>query len=1342
MKIAKKFSLGAKALALLASSFLLFGTTACSNDDGEEGIPIVPTDVTDNIIRFNFANRPEIIEGGFVEIYDGDEKVDTINVADETYVSINNSNGQFGAIKVDDQLIVTEERADETYDLVIVTHTDDNGYSKLKPNTTYTVKLNNLISDEADRTFDTKTAFVAGTTIMVGPNGNFTTIQGAFNYLRSANAVGDWTISVAEGKYHERLSYSGKANITLVGPSNDNEYGEKVYVYWRNNQNMGNNGQRSRVNFVFAGGDLTIRNMSFDNTTSRQKEGNTNVQAETLNFDVPNKLVVYNSSFYSYQDTLVLGNNGGKAWFYKSKIAGDVDFIWGTLEVGLFEDCVLVCRADGIKNSAEILASRTAQKGDIIGKGYVLLNSEIQIEEGCDAYYGRSSGGGDCQATVLGCTVTGGTINPKLWNSKMDRATVYDPAKDAAVAFKSYNNKDENGEVIDTAEKLDGTEDLSKRVAEREYNGRWVILNRVFNVASGAYENSESVWNIAIIAAVYDAPADDSVNNIFVDPVYVKNLPSTGSGVKLTASSAIPANLIYTFATDADTYASVDGTGQVTPVKGADGTTTITVTASNGRTDTAQIKVIPEGIAATAMKIETAPDSLHKYELADVTAVFEPADATTTDVRWTATGDIKIVDSDQKTLVDTIVTTSENPAIVIMATGTGSGSIKATSVDYPSATEGTKEISVDEIVYYNSRAGYILQDKNVHGILNFQNQKGGIWHDIVVEGRESNSKINPGSPDRVQTRGVNLYIPVDGNKKIDIVCQKFNDALDVADFEDGDGGAPKYEYDPKSDETYKFHYTFNYNAAVDSAKTVSGADLKNAFDSWTIDTSRSLVNATPDAEKTYFKIKVGPTDRYWAYITVEDYEPSGAVINMANFDKSEVELDLANSATYNQTTTAQLVGGAGAPTITYGTDNQDTLSVDKTTGAVTAIGMGLAKVTATAEFDGLDSVTKSYQITVKDTRAVEDDYEFDLTKIHGAAGDWGKFAVADGNYHNGHGWIMQNGSTLSVKVNGASKVSLNGCECSNGAVPAVQFGEAALATSVTTAEVGACGDLLTWTYGGTEAGTVVFTFKGTTYVHGVKVEKYEASGIEITAGDFPQTEITLDLGSGSASTSDQTISANVSDGSAATIAYASSKPSVATVDATSGVVTAVGIGRSVITATVTANKAESVTKTYMVTVKNTATPSGEYTLDFRAIFESVTINNKVDFGIASLNAGSKNGYGFNGTQHGITYKQDNRVTLTVKGGSVITITQCGYDAAYTVLVSTDGTEATAVTGVTVSGTNAPSVSNGVVSIPAGDKNADGKTTVITIPSDFDGTTVTLVNTAAAQAYLHEISVTY
>ena len=1103
MRITKRLRKGANALAALAAGLMLFGAAACSHDSGGSGDrneggnegpaygtpdASAPTDLSDNIIRLKFTSKPTLIDDGSVEIFDGTTKIDTIKAKGEKYVSVNNSKGAFGEINVDDQLIVLEEQTDGSYDLIIVTHTDANGYSKLTSSTEYTVKLDGLISGETDKTFTTKArASIEGTTINVGPSGDFVTIQGAFNYLRAKGATGDWTITVAEGKYHERLGYSGSANITIEGPEDDN-YGSKAYVYWRNNQNMGNNGQRARASFVFYGGDLTIKNMSFENTTSRKVEGDVPVQAETLNFDVPNKLVVYNSSFYSYQDTLILGNSGGKAWFYKSKIAGDVDFIWGTLDAGLFEDCVIVCRNDGMKGNAEIFASRTAQSGDTIGKGYVLYNSEIQIEERCDAYYGRSSGGGDWQAAVLGCTVTDGKINSKLWNSKMDKATVYDPAGDAAVAFKSYNNKNEDGSVISTAEKLPGTEDLSERVANREYNGRWVILNRVFNIKTKAYENSKSIWDINAVAAAYDAPADDSVNNIFVDPVYVKNLVSTGSGVQLTVTAATATGLTYSFATDADTFATVDKSGKVTPVRDADGVTTVTVTASNGRKDTAQIQVIPVGFAVEKMEITSAPETLHLYQLADVTAAFVPDFATNTEVEWKATGNIKIVDVDGKNTVDTITTNSESPSVTIMATGTGEGTITAKSTD-TDAVAGTAEITVDGVVYYNAWDGYVLQNKNLYGILNFQSGKGGIWHDIVVEGRESGSKIQPGSADRVQTRGVNLYIPVDGSKTIDIVCQ-----LAGADFKDGDGGSPTVTEGPESEGDYRYHYTFNYNAAADSAKTVSGANLKEDFEKWAIDTSRSLADATPDDKKTYFKIEVGTTDRYWAYITVTDYEPpAGGTLSVASFETTNVELDLNGTTSYKQTTTATLTGADGTPTITYSSSNEDTITVNATTGEVTAVGMGEAEVTATASFGDLIPVTKSYKVTVKDTGDTEDAYEIDLTKVHGSAGDYGKFSVVSGYDHNqGHGWAFNNGNTLSVKVNGSSKVSLGGCQYSNGAMPTVKVGEVPLTTTATTTQVGSgCKDMVTWTYAGTEAGTVTFTFGGgTTYVHSVKVEKY------------------------------------------------------------------------------------------------------------------------------------------------------------------------------------------------------------------------------------------------------------
>lgn len=1555
------------AVTAVAEGFATITATSKSNKNASATCTIKVVDALayDGTIRLSFESAPTIKSDGQVVIKNGDEVVDTIKAADEEYYTVNNSKGAIGKIKVKDQLIVVEDN-----DLVIVTHTDENGYAQLEPGTEYTVDLSALIDGETTRTFTTPASpNIDGTTLSVGTDGDFATIQGALNYLRFTEATGDWTIKVAAGKYHERLSYSGSANVTLIGA--ESEYGEDTYVYWKNSQ-VYNNGQRARATFMWYGGNLTIENMKFENTTNREEEGNTNVQAETLNFDVPNYLVVYNSSFYSYQDTLILGNTGGRGWFYKSKIAGDVDFIWGTAESMLFEDCVLVCRNDTIKKSAEILASRTAKSGNTIGKGYVLYNSTIEVEEGCDGYYGRSSGGGDWQAAVLNCTVKG-TINSKLWNSKMDFAAAYDPAGDVAVAFKDYNNKDSDGNVISTESRLVGTENLSERVANREYNGRWVILNRIYNLDTKAYQNSNTLWDINAIAAEYNAPADDSVNNVFIDPVYVKNLVSTTEGPTLTASTATVSGLTYTFASDKTDIASVDENGKVTPVSGADGEAKITVTASNGKTDYAVIKVIPTGITLQSIALD-APSSLHIWEMKEVTASFTPADATMTSVTWTATGDIKIVDSDSKKLVDSFETSTENASVIIQATGTGSGTIKVQSNDYTTISQEAT-VAVDSIVYYNAWDGYVLQNKDLYGILNFQG-KSGIWHDIVIYS-PSGAKIQSGSKERVQTRSVDLYIPVNGNKSIDIVCQIFDssDATKAADFKDGDGGSPVYTYDADSTETYKYHYTFNYNAAADSAKTVSGTALKALFDTWTLDSSRSLAAAVPDTSKTYFKITMGSSDRYWAYISVDDYEAPAVSLSVASFATASKELDLAGTKTFTQTTTATVSGETGTATIKYTTDNTATLSVNETTGEVTAVGMGAAEVTATATYGDLSPVSKSYSITVKDTRATEDEYSLDLTKIHGNAGDYGKFVVTGGKYHNAHGWIMQSGNTLTVKVNGSSKVSLLGCQYSDSTLPTVKAGETTLSTSATSAKTTACEDLLTWIYTGTEAADIVFTFGGTTYVHGVNVathtvstkdisiaftnatatldlssttdntttqtatvtgadasdasvsytssvpgvatvnastgvvtavgigktiitatdattektatytvtvkqntatesmyfdfrgtgivtntsvaesfdfgiltgsakshsyglagtttvkftvlgaskiwfaqmdyggnysvtskvgdadavsvgtgtvstlgtvgnkkctkstlaeaitegnitsvtytgseaalitvtgnqylsriwvEKYEAAAVEITASNFETAALVLDL-SGT-KTDTKTITASATGGGNTTIAYTSSHPAVATVNSETGAVEAKAIGRTQIKATVTAEGAESVEKTYIITVKDTATPTANYEVDFASanIYDATTVTNDVDLGVVYIKSGASNGLAYS-SGHGATFKVGNNIALKVKAGSKIKLTNCKYDKAYTFAVTLDGsgavTEATAEF-TTISGT----ISSGVVSIPAGGgNNATDGTTTITIPSEYTGSTVTLVQQTGGEGYIHKIEVTY
>jgi pectate lyase len=82
---------------------------------------------------------------------------------------------------------------------------------------------------------------------------------------------------------------------------------------------------------------LTLENLTLRNTTQR---GNTRSgQAETVYFNSDGgRLVAKNASFFSEQDTIQVK---GYAWFWRTLIEGNVDFIWGANRAALFEESEL-----------------------------------------------------------------------------------------------------------------------------------------------------------------------------------------------------------------------------------------------------------------------------------------------------------------------------------------------------------------------------------------------------------------------------------------------------------------------------------------------------------------------------------------------------------------------------------------------------------------------------------------------------------------------------------------------------------------------------------------------------------------------------------------------------------------------------------------------------------------------------------------------------------------------------------------------------------------------------------------------------------------------------------------
>ena len=908
----KKSKIGRLA-ALLAAGSLLFGGffTSCksdddgggsgsdSSDDSSKGSSIAEfeavsisgtyfpadgaTDAyadTDLIIAFDSA--PTVSDSAVVTIKSGDTVIDTIKAVDETLVS-GDANNSIGEIGVRKQLM----RVVDNY-LIIKTHNDSNAYGLLQDSTEYAVsvtgitgKINSVDVTEASWSFTTKEApSVSDTEITVGHNGteNFYSIQGALDYVRKNGTSGtEYTVKISEGSYYERLFYNGAADITLTGDSSDaeNARGAKTRIYWNNFEGLisSQTGARARSAFFFNGSaNVNLRYLTMQNVADRTTDvKNGNAQAEALSADISGKLTAYQCSFASHQDTLYIGAKGNRSWFYDCYIEGDTDYIWGYGDVVLVEKCELRCIRDTYvdKQKSYIFAARTYDTQEV-NKGFVLLNSKVTIDSGVTAYYGRNSGS-DTQATVMGNVFSGsGTLASALWGSSA--GTTLDVAGDPAIAYKDYLNYFDSA-LVDTSSRTANTFDLGERVAKREYNGRYAILNRGYDKTNDVYTTSSDVWDISDYEDEFNASEDTSSSNIYVNPVYSKNIVG-GNTVQLTPSSDT-ADVTYVYASSNESLATVDANGLVTTVSGADGTVTITVTGSNGSTDTAYVKVIPTEIEATAVSISLEDSTVSKYGLTTATVTFEPSD--TTDKTYTLTSDninVLFYDSSSQKLAES-VTTTESTVRIWVGSDVADATITAKSSVYESAASGTATVSVSDTV-----AEWTAESGSYRMTTDIQSGKAGLWDELVINSATetgiitSAGKMSLKSSDRMQTRNVVLYIPVEGASAISISTT----AAPNCTYSVGDGTSQAFEVSGTT-QTYTY----------DGGKT--GIVLGSSISSLTF--SKSVGEAI-SANGKYLKVNVIKSSR-------EDYVTSIKVTKTGDFTATwdEAEESSGASGTYS-----------------------------------------------------------------------------------------------------------------------------------------------------------------------------------------------------------------------------------------------------------------------------------------------------------------------------------------------------------------------------------------------------------------------------------------------------------
>ncbi len=557
----------------------------------------------DTYLEITFDSAPVInrASSGTVRIYKSDDTlVDTIKPAAETMYGYGYSgNSGLGYINVQYQLI----QAIGNTVRIILHHNTTTGQTLLENATSYYVLVDNGlitgkiksedfagITDKSKWTFKTKAEVsVSNNTITVGKDKNFITIQGALSYLMSKSKTGDWTLKIDTGTYYERLFYKGNASITMIGQG-DAVYGTDTRIEWCNQDggqgtSLWNYGSRGRNVFYYAGKNLVLEKLSIVNTATRKTNAygepdasgtdtaSGSNQAEALMFDSTGTCAAWKCTFTSKQDTLYLSPSGGKAWFYGCKISGDVDFIWGGSTAALFENCEIEALLS--EKTAYITETRVGKVGaSTVGKGFVFLYSTIKGDGGSNATYlsrlasqnakaSPSKTAYDQVAFINSTFDSSAKVSSYLWlatDAKYPRFIAKDTNGNVNVGWKTYGYTGISPVTTEYAG------EMTAALYSMEYNGRYAILNRLYNTDYSAYQTESAKWDLTSLETAFAATADASKNNAFTEPD-----TSTSTTIKWD----------FTAIASGTTYEGKTGTFAATAGKG-----TLYVDATNGKLST------------------------------------------------------------------------------------------------------------------------------------------------------------------------------------------------------------------------------------------------------------------------------------------------------------------------------------------------------------------------------------------------------------------------------------------------------------------------------------------------------------------------------------------------------------------------------------------------------------------------------------------------------------------------------------------------------------------------------------------------------------------------------------